>query len=182
MSLINKIEIVKQDDCHWGFAYVRYRAEKKIAERLQSAGITCYLPTVPHAYMVRGKKIITQIPMFPCYLFLQMNRERATELRYEEKQITRIDLQFNEAREEVLIRELQKLQQCELMAQNSPVYINPGIRSGDKVLVTQGSLKGLEADVIRRDDDNDLIIINVTMLDHHLEFPVSADELKKITE
>ncbi len=179
---MDKIEIIKQNDLHWGFAYVRYRAEKKIAERLQSAGITCYLPTVPHAYMVRSKKVITQIPMFPCYLFLQMNRERATELRYEEKQITRIDLQFDESREDVLIRELRELQRCELMAQNSPVYVNPGIRTGDKVVVTQGSLKGLVTDVIRRDDDNNLIIINVTMIDQHLEFPISADELKKITE
>ncbi len=179
---MKKIEITKQDNCYWGFAYVRYRAEKKIAERLQASGITCYLPTVPHAYMMHSTKIITQIPMFPCYMFLQMDRESATDLRYNEKQISRIELQFNEQKEDLLIRELRALQQCELMAQSNPVYINPGIRTGDKVVVTQGALKGLVTDVVRRDDENDLIIINVTMLDQHLEFPVSAGELKKITE
>ncbi len=179
---MEKIEIIKQQDRYWGFAYVRYRAEKKVAERLQASGITCYLPTVPHAYMMHRTKVITQIPMFPCYLFLQIARENATELRYTEKQISRIDLQFDPLKEDVLIQELKILQQCELMAREKPVRINPGIQSGDKVLVTQGPLKGLVTDVIRRDDSHDAIIINVTMLEQHLEFPVSAGELKKITE
>ncbi len=179
---MKKIEITKLENTYWGFAYVRYRAEKKLAERLQASGVTCYLPTVPHAYMMHNTKIITRIPMFPSYLFLRMNREDATELRYKEKQIMRIDLQFNEQKENLLIEELKALQQCELMAQNIPVYINPGIRTGDKVMVKQGALKGLITDVIRRDDEHDLIIINVTMLDQHLEFPVSADLLKKITD
>lgn len=179
---MKKIEIEKQNNSHWGFAYVRYRAEKKLAKQLQNSGILCYLPTVPSAHMMHYTKIITQVPMFPCYLFLCMNREDATVLRYREKQISRIDLQFDEAKESVLIEELKALQQCELLAQSSPVYINPGIQPGDKVLVKEGTLKGLVADVIRRDDHTDMIVINITMLNQRLEFPISAGELKRITE
>lgn len=180
--IMKQLEIIKYVDSFWGFAYVRYKAEKKIAERLQNSGIICYLPTVPHAYMMHYTKIVTQIPMFPCYLFLCVSRETATELRYREKQISRINLQFDKLKEEVLISELRALQQCEIMAKQSPVYINPGIQAGDKVLVTNGPLKGLTTDVIRRDDDNNMIIVNITMLEQHLEFPVSADLLRKITE
>jgi len=176
------LDIVKQPDCFWGYAYVRYRAEKKLAEKLQNAGITCYLPTVPHAYKMHYTKVITQVPMFPTYLFLCINREEATELRYKEKQIRRIDLQFDEYRENTLIAELKALQQCELLAKESPVLINPGIVAGDKVLIKSGSLKGLVTDVVRRDDKNDAIIVNVTILDQHVEYPISADELKRITE
>ena len=111
-----------------------------------------------------------------------MGREDATELRYKEKQILQINLQYDELKENILIRELQTLQRCEIMAKNSPVYVNPGILPGDKVLIKSGSLKGLIAEVIRRDDDNNLIVINITILDQHLEFPVSASELKKIIE
>ena len=176
------MEIAKQPDRYWGYAYVRYRTEKKLAEKLQNSGITCYLPTIPHAYMMHYTKVITQIPMFPTYLFLCTDREAATELRYQEKQIRHIDLQFDACRENTLIEELKALQQCELLARQSPICINPGIRSGDKVLIKSGSLKGLVTDVIRRDDANDLIIVNVTILDQHVEYPVSAAELKKITE
>ena len=176
------MEIVKQPNCFWGYANVRYRTEKKLAEKLQSSGITCYLPMVPHAYMMHYTKVITQVPMFPTYLFLCMEREAATDLRYEEKQIRRIDLQFDEYKENTLIGELKALQQCELLAKQSPVLINPGIVAGDKVLIKSGSLKGLVTDVIRRDDKNDSIIINITILNQHVEYPIPADELKKITE
>ena len=176
------MEITRQPDCFWGYAYVRYRTEKKLAEKLKNSGIICYLPTIPHAYMMHYTKVVTQIPMFPTYLFLCMNREAATELRYREKQIRRIDLQFDEGRENTLIGELKALQQCELLAQQAPILINPGIQTGDKVLVKSGALKGLVTDVIRRDDANDSIIINVTILNQHVEYPIPADELKKITE
>ena len=176
------VEITKQPDRYWGYAYVRYRTEKKLAEKLQNSGITCYLPTIPHAYMMHYTKVITQLPMFPTYLFLCMNREDATDLRYREKQIRRIDLQFDEGWEDTLIGELKALQQCELLAQQAPILINPGIQTGDKVLVKAGALKGLVTDVIRRDDEHDSIIVNVTILNQHVEYPISAAELKKITE
>lgn len=179
---MNKVEIVKYPDRFWGFAYVRYRSEKKIAERLENSGIICYLPTIPHAYMMHYTKVVTQVPMFPCYLFLCMNREEATALRYKEKQISQIALQYEESKEKTLIEELNALQKCELLAQQSPVFINPGIKEGDKVLIKEGCLKGLTADVFRRDDENDLIVINITVLGHHVEYPVSAADLKKITE
>ena len=179
---MDKLEIVKQPGRFWGFAYVRYRAEKKIAERLRNGGVMCYLPTIPHAYMMHSTKVITQVPMFPCYLFLCMDREEATSLRYREKQISQIDLQFDESKENTLIQELNALQKCELLAQQAPVYINPGIKVGDKVQIKDGCLKGLTADVFRRDDENDMIVINITMLGHHVEYPVSAADLKKITE
>ena len=56
-----------------------------------------------------------------------------------------------------------------------------GIQRGDKVIVTQGAMKGLQAEVIRRDDNRNAIIINVTILERTVEYPVSADELKKLT-
>lgn len=179
---MDTVEILKKPDCFWGLAYVRPRTEKKLAEKLKNTGITCYLPTVPHAYMMHSTKVVTQIPMFPNYLFLCMDREAATELRYREKQIIRIDLQFEEHKEETLISELKALQKCELLAKHAPVLINPGIVTGDKVLIKSGTLKGLVTDVIRRDDANNKIIVNVTLLDQHVEYSVSADELKKITE
>ena len=42
-------------------------------------------------------------------------------------------------------------------------------------------MKGLQAEVIRRDDNRNAIIINVTILERTVEYPVSADELKKLT-
>lgn len=177
----DRLEIKKVTGLFWGYAYVRYRAEKKLAEKLRNSGIICYLPVVPHAYMIHYTKVVTQVPMFPTYLFLCMDREAATDLRYREKQIYRIELLFDEHKENVLIEELKALQQCELLAQQAPVRINPGLGTGDKVLIKTGSLKGLVTNVVRRDDANSAIIVNVSILGQHVEYPISADELKKVT-
>jgi hypothetical protein len=46
--------------------------------------------------------------------------------------------------------------------------------------IASGPLKGLETDVIRRDDGNDSIIVNISILEQHVEYSVSAGELKKM--
>ena len=46
--------------------------------------------------------------------------------------------------------------------------------------IASGPLKGLETDVIRREDGNDSIIVNITILEQHVEYSVSMGELKKM--
>ncbi|MEI3038657.1 MAG: hypothetical protein V8T90_06235 [Victivallales bacterium] len=46
--------------------------------------------------------------------------------------------------------------------------------------IASGPLKGLETDVIRRDDGNDSIIVNISILEQHVEYSVSMGELKKM--
>lgn len=179
---MNKINIEKKTDCYWGYAYLRPQTEKKVAEKLGNAGILCYLPVIPRARMMHYTKVVTEIPMFKSYIFLCLGRYEAADLKIREKQIIKIDLQFEEAREDTLIYELRALQQCEELAKSSPVLINPGIRKGDKVRITDGPLKDLVTDVIRREDERDAIIVNVSILGQHIEYPVSAGELKKITQ
>ena len=83
--------------------------------------------------------------------------------------------------ENIFISELNALRKFELLAQTEKVLVQPGIRKGDRILITQGSLKGLETEVIRRDDDHDSIVINITILNKSVEYPVSLEDLKKIT-
>jgi len=179
---MDKVNIAKKDDSYWGYAYLRPQTEKKVAEKLRNSGIVCYLPVIPRARMMHYTKVVTEIPMFKSYIFLRLGRYEAADLKTREKQIIKIDLQFEEALEHTLICELRALQQCEELAKSSPILVNPGIRKGDKVLFTTGPLKDLITDVIRRDDEHDAIIVNVSILGQHVEYPVSADELKKITQ
>ena len=69
-----------------------------------------------------------------------------------------------------------------MLAKTEPILINPGIRHGDKVLITSGSLAGLVTEVVRRDDAHDAIIVNVTLLGQHIEYRLPAEKLKKLTE
>jgi transcriptional antiterminator NusG len=173
--------IEKQNDRYWGFAYLRPRTEKKVAEGLAGRNIPGYLPLVNKARLHHGTKIVTPLPMIPGYIFLAVDEPERNELKRTEKNIVNIHLLRVPMEEETLIRELNALHQFELLAQTQEVHVNPGIQRGDKVIVTQGPLKGLETEVIRREDARNAIIVNVTILEKTVEYPISADELKKIT-
>ena len=84
--------------------------------------------------------------------------------------------------EDKLIEELNALRRFELLAQKERVLINPGIQKGDRVLITEGPLKGLTTEVIRRNDECDSIVVNISILNRNIEYPVSAETLQKITD
>ena len=96
------------------------------------------------------------------------------------KYFVHIELLRTEKEEELFIKDLNILAKCEQLARQEPILINPEIVKGDEVLVTSGTLAGLKTTVIKRDDNMNSIIINLTILNKHVEYPISADKLKKI--
>ena len=174
--------IEKTNNCFWGFAYLRPRTEKKVAEKLARLNNPVYLPLINKARLHHGTKIVTSFTMIPGYIFLAAGELERTELKKNEKEFVQIELLRNKSEEETLIRELNALRQFEILAQTEEVHVNPGIQHGDKVIVTQGPLKGLETEVIRREDRKNAIVINITILEKTVEYCISADVLKKITE
>ena len=154
---------------------------KKVAEKLAGMDVPVYLPLVNKARLHHGTKVVTSFPMIPSYIFLAAGDLERTELKKHEKEFVQIELLREKSEEETLIRELNALRQFEILAQTEEVLINPGIQHGDKVIVTQGPLKGLETEVIRREDQKNAIVINITILEKTVEYLVSADILKKLT-
>lgn len=167
---------------YWGFAYLRPRSEKKTALSLNGKGIMCYLPLMAVGRMHHGTKVISQKPMLPGYIFLAVNDEERTELKKTDNNIIHIELLRSAAAENKLIEELNALRRFELLAQKEKVLINPGIQKGDRVLITEGPLKGLTTEVIRRNDECDSIVVNISILNRNIEYPVSAETLQKITD
>ena len=165
----------------WGFAYLRPRTEKKVADTLAGRNVPVYLPLVNKARLHHGTKVVTQVPMIPGYIFLAAGDQERTELKKSVKEFVHIELLREPREEDTLIRELNALHQFEILAQSEEVLVNPGIERGDKVIVTSGPLKGLETEVVRRDDARNAIIITISILEKTVEYPLSADELKKIT-
>ncbi len=174
--------IEKAPGRYWGFAYVRVHAEKKVQATLISMGIPQYLPTLPKARIHHSTKIVSDIPMIPGYIFLCASDNERTELRRREKRLVTVELLRNECQENAFVAELNALRQCEILAREEPVLVNPDIVPGDEVLITSGHLQGLKTTVRARDNEQDVIIVNLTILNKHVEYPVSAQTLQKITE
>jgi len=166
----------------WGYGYLRSRSEKIVAAGLAAKGRTYYLPLMPRARLHHGTKVVSQVPMIAGYVFLCLNEDERAELKREEKRVVQIELLREAHCEKILIEELNALRQCELLALETPVLVNPGIRKGDRVLITSGTLKGLETEVLRRDGESgEAVIVNLPLLNTHVEYPISAEILEKIT-
>lgn len=178
---IGRMDIQKQEGRYWGFAYVRSCAEKKVQTSLISMGIPHYLPTVSKARMQHSTKIISRVPMISGYIFLSASDFERSELKRREERIVNIELLRNECQENIFINELNALKQCEELALDAPISINPDIIADDEVMITSGPLVGLQTTVVSRNDAQDIIVVNLTILNKHVEYPVSAELLKKIT-
>lgn len=174
--------IKKQVGKFWGYAYLRPRSEKAVAEFLAANGVTFYLPLVPRARLHHGTKVVTDVPMISGYVFLAVGDFERSELKRAERHIIQIELLREPSNEDAFIFELNILRTFELLGQKERVLINPGIRSGDRVIITRGPLKGLETFVVRREDGTDSIVVNLNILNRSIEYPVSADILKKISD
>lgn len=175
-------EIRKIPERHWGYAYVKPRTEKKLKSALEARGIPCFLPLIPKARLHHATKVVSFLPMIPGYVFLSLSDEERRELKISEKHIVQIELLRESSSEETFIKELNVLKRCEILAQSEPILINPAISAGDDVVVTEGPLAGLQAKVLRRADETDSIVLNLTILNSHIEYPVSAETLQKITK
>ena len=173
-------EIKKIPERHWGYAYVKPRTEKKFKLSLEARGIPSYLPLLPKARIHHSSKVISLLPMIPGYVFLNLTDDERRELKSSEKHVVQIELLRESVQEDRFIEELNILKRCEILAQNEPVLVNPDISAGDDVEITEGPLAGLQTKVLRRADDINCIIINLTMLNAHVEYPVSAEKLQKI--
>lgn len=174
-------DICKLDGRFWGFAYVKPKTEKKVRVSLQGKGVVCYLPLMPKARLHHSTKIVTQVPMIPSYLFLCIREEERGDLKRAESQVIQIELIRDARREECFIRELNILRKCEELARERPVLVKPEIAAGDDIMIISGPLKGLRAKVLRRDDEQNAVVINFSILNTSIEYSFSMEELKKIT-
>jgi transcription antitermination factor NusG len=59
-------------ELRWFVAHTRPRREKKLAEQCQRQGIAATLPCCSSAHKYRGKTVVFQKPLFPGYVFLQL--------------------------------------------------------------------------------------------------------------
>ena len=173
-------EIRKIDGRYWGFGHVRVHTEKKVLQYLEMIRLPCFLPTLQKAKICHSRKVISEIPMIPGYIFLCSDEKERENLMRIKKYFVHIELLRTEKEEELFIKDLNILAKCEQLARQEPILINPEIVKGDEVLVTSGTLAGLKTTVIKRDDNMNSIIINLTILNKHVEYPISADKLKKI--
>jgi len=128
----------------WFVAHTRPRREKKLVEYCLKQGIAATLPCYDSAHKYRGKTVVFRKPLFPGYVFLQMEPERRLSLRQNEHVANLLDV-FDQ---ETFRRQLEGI----LLAldEDLEVRLVPTIGEGMRVRIKSGPLRGIEGWVQQR--------------------------------
>ncbi len=151
---------IEEGGC-WTAVRARPRCEKKIAEFARVHGIRHYLPLLRRRRRYQRRRVESMIPMFPGYLFAQINAESLPRLLQCQK-IVRV-LRVTDRQERQLVRELNDIRIIELAELEKDLEVNPELVPGINVLIASGPLQGCHG-IVERRDQRTRITVNLNLL------------------
>ena len=125
-------------------AHSRPRCEKKIVEQCRREGLAATLPLYRSAHKYLGKTVVFQKPLFPGYVFLELEPEQCR-LVYKNDYIANLldvpdQPQFREQLKEILAA----------LDTDLEIRLAPAIGEGMRVRIKSGPLRGMEGFVEKR--------------------------------
>lgn len=165
----------EQDPRRWFAVVTTPQHEKSTRRHLDYGGIEVFLPTYETSRVWKNRQTVKlELPLFPTYLFVRIDQgERAKVLR-----APGVRQLVGNSREALCLpdREIDFLR-ANLLRQKAEPYI--GLVVGQRVRVKSGSMRGVEGQLVRR--NNELrFVLTVQLIDHHVALEVDASALEPI--
>jgi transcriptional antiterminator RfaH len=136
-----------QDDRHgrWWCLHTKPRQEKTLARALRKRGICHYLPQIIcESRTPGGRRIRSQLPLFPGYMFLHGDGYQCVEARWGNHLANILDVP-NQAALERDLRQIHRM-----ISSGLPIAPEPTHVVGETVQIRVGPLQGLVGTVVRR--------------------------------
>ncbi len=132
------------DQIRWYVAHTRPRCEKKLAEYCLRESLLVTLPTGRSVKKYRGKTMVFEKPLFPGYVFLQFAKAARQKVYQSDYVANLLDV----VEQDLFEQQLNDI----LMAVDSDVevYLVPMIKTGTRVKIKTGPLRGCEGFVESR--------------------------------
>lgn len=157
----------------WQVVYLKPRLEKKTAELCRTAGIPCYLPVRSRTRTYQRRKVTTEIPVFPGYLFVAVDAPGRLKL-----QKTNYVLRFLvPARPFRMLRQLVQIRRA--------LRIDPSLRPvallqvGRRVRIVAGPFMGVEG-VVAKLGSSMRVVLTVEMLGQGLAVQASREQVEPL--
>ena len=128
----------------WFVAHTRPRREKKVVEYCARHSVAATLPCYDSAHKYRGKTVVFRKPLFPGYVFLQMEDAWKQAVRQNEHVAKLLEV-FDQ---EIFQRQLQDI--LTALDAKLGVRLAPSIGEGMRVRIKGGPLQGIEGWVEQR--------------------------------
>jgi transcription antitermination factor NusG len=154
----------------WFVAHTKPRREKKLGDYCRRQNIAATLPCYPSAHKYRGKTVVFQKPLFPGYVFLQLEAQQRESVRQNDH-VARLLEVFDQ---ETFHRQLRDILQA--LEAKLEVRLAPAIGAGMRVRIKSGPLQGLEGWVERRQGMT-TVLLRLDFINRAAAVKIDADQL-----
>jgi transcription antitermination factor NusG len=140
----------------WFAVHTYPRHEKVVADRIQQQGLTTFLPMLTEVHRWSDRKKVVQLPMFSCYVFVQLVPTNEHRLRV--LQTNGVISFVGSQRVGTVIPDDQIEAVRTLMAERAVCRTHPFLKIGQRVKVRGGALDGMEGVLVSQNGDDSLVI------------------------
>jgi transcription antitermination factor NusG len=154
---------------NWYAVYTRPSHEKRVAERLASRGIECYLPSYRTIHQRKNRcKVQLELPLFPCYVFVRFRWEQHVRVREDSSVVSIV----GNGREPLPLQHSEMTRLREGLEQRH-AEPHPYLNIGERARIKRGPLTGFDGIVARK--NNGLRVI-LTLREIMKSVAVEVDE------
>lgn len=163
---------------HWHLVHTKPRQEKCALQNLEQQGYVCYLPTFLVERRRKGALAVTDEPLFPRYLFIQLGQSKSSKswgpIR-STKGVSRLVSFGNEPAKvgDDLIA-LLKLQEAAM-----PIQPECPFEPGERVQLSEGPFAGIEG-IYQIADGERRVMVLIEFLSKPVSVRVSSAALRKV--
>jgi transcriptional antiterminator NusG len=159
---------------HWHALYTRSHCEQLVSDQLAAKGFRIFLPKIDVWSQRAGKRHLIPVPMFPSYLFLQhaLDKDSYLDVR-KARGLVRILGESWDKPSIVPDAEIEAIQI--ILSVSIPVMPHPYLREGQRVRITEGSLRGVEGILIQSKPAKGLLLLSVDLLQRSIAVEIDSN-------
>ncbi|SQI34499.1 Transcriptional activator rfaH [Leminorella richardii] len=158
----------------WYLLYCKRGQLTRAREHLERQDVPCFSPMYQIEKIVRGKKTVVSEPLFPNYLFIELNPERIHTTTISSTRGVSHFIRFGRYPVTVPFSLIKSM-----MMQPQPQIIAPSVpKSGDKVFITEGIFEGLEAIYAEPDGETRSILL-LNLINQQVEHRIDNAQFEK---
>lgn len=157
----------------WFVAHTRPRCEKKMAEFCGRKHLAVTLPCYRSAHKYRGKTVVFQKPLFPGYVFIQMEAAQRGVVLQSDYLANLLDVHD----QELFARQLAEV--LKALETDLEIRLAPTIGEGARVKIKSGPLRGVEGWVEKRHGMN-VVLLRLDFIGQAAAVKIQATELEMI--
>ena len=163
---------------HWFLIYTKPRQEKCALQNLEQQGYQCYLPILPKEKLRQGALALSDEPLFPRYLFINLAQDfmaKSWSPIRSTKGVSRL-VRFGAepARIDDALVDLLRAHEANALAKPERLF-NPG----ERVQLTEGPFAGIEGIYQMADGDRRVMVL-IELMSKKVLMPVDIGVLRSI--